>query len=79
MVKRVSGFLMSLSKRGDLSINDPELAAEQLIAAWLGMSERRQSLGVAAPPSAGAVAKRVRYAVDTLVRAWSAKPLRKSS
>jgi hypothetical protein len=50
MAKRVAAFLKTLAKRRDLSINDPDLKAEQLIAAWLGMSERRQSLGVAGPP-----------------------------
>jgi hypothetical protein len=33
--------------------------------------ELRQSLGVAGPPSSNAITKRVRYAIDTLVRAWS--------
>src|SRR6266481_3123047 len=35
---------------------------------WIGMTELRQSLGVAGPPSSNAIAKR---AIDTLVRAWS--------
>jgi hypothetical protein len=52
-----------------LAVDDPELAAEQLIGAWVGMTELRQSLGVAGPPSSNAIAKRVRYAIDTLVRA----------
>ena len=51
-------------------------AAEQLVASWLWLG--RQSFGLAGPPSANAIAKRVRYAVDTLVRAWSARPLSKS-
>jgi TetR/AcrR family transcriptional regulator, mexJK operon transcriptional repressor len=70
MVKRVTAFLKSLTKHKLLSIKDPELAAEQLIASWVGMSGLRQSLGVAGPPSADAIAKRVRYAIDTMVRAW---------
>jgi TetR/AcrR family transcriptional regulator, mexJK operon transcriptional repressor len=71
MVKRLAAFLEGLTERGVLSIKDPELAAEQLMASWWGLSELRQSLGVAAPPSPDDIAKRVRYAVDTLVRAWS--------
>jgi TetR/AcrR family transcriptional repressor of mexJK operon len=71
IVKRVAEFLNSLSRRGVLSIKDPELAAEQLIVSWFGMSELRQNLGVAGPPSPEAIAKRVRYAIDTLVRAWT--------
>ncbi|WP_426421736.1 TetR/AcrR family transcriptional regulator [Bradyrhizobium genosp. A] len=71
LLKQVAGFLKGLTERGVLAIDDPELAAEQLIGAWLGMAELRQSLGVAGPPSSNAIAKRVRYAIDTLVRAWS--------
>jgi TetR/AcrR family transcriptional repressor of mexJK operon len=78
MLKRVAVFLKDLTERGFLSIKDPELAAEQLVASWLGTSVRRQSLAIAGPPSADTIANRVRYAVDTLVRAWSARPLSKS-
>jgi TetR/AcrR family transcriptional repressor of mexJK operon len=71
MVKRLATFLRNLNERGVLAIEDPELAAEQLFASWVGLSELRQSLGVSGPPSPKAIAKRVRYAIDTLVRAWS--------
>jgi len=77
LLKQITAFLKGLTRRGFLSIKDPELAAEQLVASWLG-SFVRQSLGLAGPPSADAIAKRVRYSVDTLVRAWSGKPLSKS-
>jgi len=71
MLKKVAGFLKSLAKRGILSIDDPELAAEQLIVSWLGLSQLRQNLGVAGPPSADAIARRARHATDTMLRAWS--------
>jgi TetR/AcrR family transcriptional repressor of mexJK operon len=71
ILKQVTVFLKGMTERGVLAIDDPELAAEQLIGAWLGMSEVRQSLGVAGPPSSKAIAKRIRHAIDTLVRAWS--------
>jgi TetR/AcrR family transcriptional repressor of mexJK operon len=71
ILRRVAVFLNGLTERGVLSIEEPELAADQLIGAWIGMSELRQSLGVAGPLSSNAIAKRVRYAIDTLVRAWS--------
>ena len=71
VLKRIAVFLKGLTERGVLAIDDPELAAEQLIGAWVGMTELRQSLGVAGPPSSNAITKRVRYAIDTLVRAWS--------
>ena len=71
MHKKVATFLNLLAERGDLSIKDPDLAAEQLIVSWLGMSQLRQNLGVAGPPAADAIANSVRYATDTMVRAWS--------
>jgi TetR/AcrR family transcriptional regulator, mexJK operon transcriptional repressor len=73
LLKQVAAFLRALARRGFLSIKDPELAADQLVSAWFGMGLVRQSLGLAGPPSADAIAKRVRYAVDTMVRAWSAQ------
>lgn len=76
VLKRVTAFLKALTARGFLSIKDPELAAEQLFGAWSGMVVLRQTLGLAEPPSADAIAKRVRHAVDTLVRAWSPGPRR---
>jgi TetR/AcrR family transcriptional regulator, mexJK operon transcriptional repressor len=71
ILNRIAVFLKGLTERGVLAIDDPELAADQLIGAWVGMTELRQSLGVAGPPSSRAIAKRVRYSIDTLVRAWS--------
>jgi TetR/AcrR family transcriptional repressor of mexJK operon len=67
MLKKVAGFLKSLVERGVLPIDDPELAAEQLIVSWLGLSQLRQNLGVAGPPSADAIARRVRSATDTML------------
>ena len=71
LLKRIAEFLTSLTARGFLSLRDPDLAAEQLMGAWFGVSVLRQSLGVSGPPSPSAIAKGVRYAVETMVRAWS--------
>jgi TetR/AcrR family transcriptional regulator, mexJK operon transcriptional repressor len=68
---KVAAFLNSLVGHKLLTIADPELAAEQLVAAWLGLTQMRQSLGVAAPPSRDAIAGRVRLATETMVHAWS--------
>jgi TetR/AcrR family transcriptional regulator, mexJK operon transcriptional repressor len=73
LLKRIAAFLKTLTKREFLSIKDPELAAEQLAAAWFGLGLLRQTLGVTGPASAHEIGKRVRYAVDTMVRAWSTK------
>jgi TetR/AcrR family transcriptional regulator, mexJK operon transcriptional repressor len=82
VLKRLAAFLKSLTARGLLSIKEPDLAAEQLMGAWFGMSVLRQSLGVSGPPSPQAIAKGVRYAAETMVRAWStgagAKPDKKT-
>jgi len=72
MLGRVSAFLGSLCRRGLLAIDQPDLAAEQLIAAWLGMSQLRQNLGVAGPPSPEEVARNVRQATRTFLAAWQA-------
>jgi TetR/AcrR family transcriptional regulator, mexJK operon transcriptional repressor len=71
LLKRIATCLKALTKRGFVSIRNPELAAEQLVASWLGMSVLRQVLDVAGPPAADEIAEHVRYAVDTMIRAWS--------
>jgi TetR/AcrR family transcriptional regulator, mexJK operon transcriptional repressor len=71
MLAKVAAFLRSLVERELLSINDPELGAELLLVSWLGMSQLRQGLGVSDPPCAGAIAMRVRFATQTMLRAWS--------
>ena len=73
LLKRVAACLKALTKRGFLSIKNPDLAAEQLVASWSGMSLLRQGLGVASPPAADEIAERVRYAVDIMIRAWSTR------
>jgi TetR/AcrR family transcriptional repressor of mexJK operon len=71
MHARVAGFLRSLGDHGLLAIEDPELAAEQLIAAWLGLTQLRQSLGIADPPAKEAISHRVRLATQAMLRAWT--------
>jgi TetR/AcrR family transcriptional repressor of mexJK operon len=48
MATTVANFLRSLDRRGLISLDAPDSAAEQLISAWLGMSQLRQSLGIGA-------------------------------
>jgi hypothetical protein len=42
-----------MTARRFLSIKDPQLAAEQLVASWFGTSLLRQSLGMAGPSFGG--------------------------
>jgi TetR/AcrR family transcriptional regulator, mexJK operon transcriptional repressor len=71
MLDKVSAFLRSLIDRRLVAIEDPALAAEQLIAAWLGMIQLRQKLGLAGPPSTKEISKRVGIATRTMFRVWS--------
>jgi TetR/AcrR family transcriptional repressor of mexJK operon len=69
MLAKVAGFLRSLGEHGHLVIDDPELAAEQLTASWLGLSQLRQSLGAAEPLTPEAISYRVRIATSAMFRA----------
>jgi TetR/AcrR family transcriptional repressor of mexJK operon len=71
MLARVANFLRSLDARGLLSIDDPEIVAEQLIGAWLGMSQLKQNLGIAGPPSPEEISSNVRRATKTFLMAQS--------
>ena len=63
-------FLRSLDARGLISVDAVDLTAEQLISAWLGVSQLKQSLGVAGPPSAEVISRNVRHATEAFIRAW---------
>ena len=71
MTARVSSFLRSLDARSILSVEDPDLSAEQLISAWIGMSQLKQNLGVDGPPSSDEVSRSVRLATETFLAAWT--------
>ena len=69
---RLALFLRTLDERDQIAVPDPDLAAEQLAAAWLGVSQLKQSLGVSGPPSQEEIALRVRRATETMLRGWGA-------
>jgi TetR/AcrR family transcriptional repressor of mexJK operon len=69
---QVARFLESVRERERLSFPDPDLAAEQLVAAWLGVDQLKQSLGISGPPSQSAISRRVRSATEALLRGWRA-------
>ena len=50
--------LRTLDERDQIAVPDPDLAAEQLAAAWFGVSQLKQSLGVSGPPSQEEIALR---------------------
>lgn len=71
VLSRLAPFLRALDEAGDIVVPDAELAAEQLAAAWLGVSQLKQSLGVAGQPSPAGIALRVRRATETMLRGWA--------
>jgi TetR/AcrR family transcriptional regulator, mexJK operon transcriptional repressor len=72
VLARLAPYLRALDESGKIAVSDPELAAEQLAAAWLGVSQLKQSLGVSGPPSQEAISRRVRQATQTMLRGWAA-------
>jgi TetR/AcrR family transcriptional repressor of mexJK operon len=72
VLARLAPYLRALDESGQIAVLDPELAAEQLTAAWLGVSQLKQSLGVSGPPSHEAISRRVRQATETMLRGWAA-------
>jgi TetR/AcrR family transcriptional repressor of mexJK operon len=70
VLKEVARFLGAARERERLSIADPDLAAEQLVAAWLGVDQLKQSLGVSGPPLPSAISRRVRSATEAMLRGW---------
>ena len=72
---RVASYLASIRERETLNLPDAAMAAEQLVSAWLGADQLRQSLGVGGPPSAEAVSRRVRSATEVFFRGWAAARL----
>ena len=67
---RVASFLEAVRTREGLSLPDPALAAEQLVSAWLGVDQMKQSLGVSGPPSPETISRRVRTATEALIKGW---------
>jgi TetR/AcrR family transcriptional regulator, mexJK operon transcriptional repressor len=73
VLAKLAPFLRSLDESGEFAIPDPELVAEQLSAAWLGVSQLKQSLGVSGPPSPTEIAVRVSRATETMLRGRAAR------
>jgi TetR/AcrR family transcriptional repressor of mexJK operon len=70
VLKEVARFLRVAQEKEGLDLADADLAAEQLVAAWLGVDQLKQSLGVSGPPSPGAISRRVRSATAAMLRGW---------
>jgi TetR/AcrR family transcriptional repressor of mexJK operon len=73
VLARVARYLEAVQKREGLHLPTTALGAEQLVAAWLGVDQLRESLGVSGPPSAETISLRVRFATQALLRGWKAE------
>jgi TetR/AcrR family transcriptional regulator, mexJK operon transcriptional repressor len=67
----VAAYLRQAVGRGDLSIPDADLAAEQFVAMLKGANDMRCFLGVAPPPPASEIARRVDSAVELFLRGYA--------
>jgi TetR/AcrR family transcriptional repressor of mexJK operon len=74
----VAAFLDAVRERERLGFPDAEVAAEQLVSAWLGVDQLKQSLGIGGPPTPAAVSLRVRSATEALFRGWGALAAQRS-
>jgi TetR/AcrR family transcriptional regulator, mexJK operon transcriptional repressor len=67
---RIAAFLrLGVTKRF-WSLDDPNLAAEALLSAWLGMDRERQTFLGAPPRDPAETALRVRAVTEMLARGW---------
>jgi TetR/AcrR family transcriptional repressor of mexJK operon len=71
VLTQVAKFLGTARKKERLRLPDQKMAAEQLVAAWLGVDQLKQSLGVSGPPSQSVIARRVRSATEAMLRGWA--------
>jgi TetR/AcrR family transcriptional repressor of mexJK operon len=71
VLAQVARFLAIAKKKERLRLSDPKMAAEQLVAAWLGVDQLKQSLGVSGPSSRSVITRRVRSATGTMLRGWA--------
>jgi TetR/AcrR family transcriptional repressor of mexJK operon len=71
VLTQVAKFLGVAKKKERLRLPDQKMAAEQLVAAWLGVDQLKQSLGVSGPPSRSVMARRVRSATEAMLRGWA--------
>jgi TetR/AcrR family transcriptional repressor of mexJK operon len=71
VLRVVAACLESARDREKLNLPDAAVAAEQLVSAWLGVDQLKQSLGVGGPPTPETVSRRVRSATQAFLRGWS--------
>lgn len=70
MRRELIAILSDADKRGDLSLDNPQSAAEDLVSLWKGFNEVEIRFGVKTTPAPDEINSHVRHGVDLFLRAY---------
>lgn len=66
-------FIRERQRRGEVNVDDPQLAAEQFIAGLVGHIQLKVAFGMAEPPNETDIRRRVRAAVDAFLARYGSE------
>ncbi len=66
-----TAFLEERQRRGEIRVDDPQLAAEHFVAGIVGHLQLKVAMGMAAPPDEPEIARRVAAAVRAFLAAYA--------
>lgn len=70
MRRELTAILSEAHKRGDISVSQPQRAAEDLLSLWKGFADMELRFGVAETPTPAKIKKHVRHGVEVFLRAY---------
>lgn len=70
MHRRLMRLLEEGAARGEIALDDPRLAADDLFGLWHGFTAAETKFGVAVPPTPAEIDARVRRGVERFLRAY---------
>lgn len=73
MRSELAKVIEEAAQRGDLSIDDPVVAAEDLVSLWKGFKDVELRFGVAGPQSVDAIRSHVEHGIAVFLRAYAAR------
>lgn len=73
MRSELTAILTTAHERGDLELDQPQRAAEDLLSLWRGFNDVKARFGVARTPSPSQIKTQVRHGVDIFMRAYRAE------
>lgn len=73
IINRLADYLKLMTTRGELDIEDPVEAADQLLSMFKGRLHMRALLGLGLQPPPAVLKRHIESAVDTFLRAFAAK------